>query len=165
MKNVAMSDETLSRIHRMTHPTPDAEPMLDLAAILARADAATPGPWVVSFPEIHSLGLGGHPTEVVWQMPFEGGGVEREADATFIAAARTDVPALVDALRVRDAELAALRAERDALAKRVADLEDTIDCGCNALTDSIMASGNHPRTNLHWVAKIRRALAGRKGEG
>lgn len=53
---------------------------------------------------------------------------------------------------------AALRAERDALAKRVADLEDTIDCGCNALTDSIMASGNHPRTNLHWVAKMRRAL-------
>ena len=66
--------------------------------------------------------------------------------------------AVRDLLRDTQTRLAALRAERDALAKRVADLEDTIDCGCNALTDSIMASGNHPRTNLHWVAKMRRAL-------
>jgi hypothetical protein len=43
-------------------------------------------------------------------------------------------------------------------------LHDLIDCACNALTDSICASGNDARTNLHWVKKLRAELAKARGE-
>ena len=57
-------------------------------------------------------------------------------------------------------ELAQLRAERDALKARVEELENTIDCGCNALTDSICCSGNDADTNLGFVRKMKRVLIG-----
>ncbi|MFE2930667.1 hypothetical protein [Streptomyces sp. NPDC059278] len=91
-----------------------------LAEILARAEAALPGPWCTDAWEIYQG------TE------FEAGaewigetarGVASAADlkqdratASFVAAARTDVPDLVAAVRL-------LTAERDALRARIAELE------------------------------------------
>ena len=71
---------------------------LDLAAIQARADAATPGPWTLG---------------IVYGtvMRSSGGNIARdstEANAEFIAHARTDVPALL-------ARIAELEAGRDEL--------------------------------------------------
>ena len=80
-----------------------------LDQIEARAEAATPGPWTTngagevsqhwSCPQPWKTVVG---TEVACMAYCYGGsakGVERDEDAEFIAAARTDVPALVDALR------------------------------------------------------------------
>jgi hypothetical protein len=47
-------------------------------------------------------------------------------------------------------------ASRDALAQDAARLRDVLDCGTNALRDSICASGNDVKTNLRWVQKMRR---------
>jgi hypothetical protein len=69
--------------------------------------------------------------------------------------------------RAKDAEQAAEDLWHHLLTtaeQRVRDLEGAIDCACNALTDSIMASGNDARTNLHWVNKLRGYLRG-TGEG
>lgn len=46
----------------------------------------------------------------------------------------------------------------EVLVGRLRFLEQQIDCACNALTDSICASGNDAATNLHWVKKLRRSL-------
>ena len=40
--------------------------------------------------------------------------------------------------------------------REAARLQSLIDCACNALTDSICASGNDAATNLHIVGKLRR---------
>ena len=40
---------------------------------------------------------------------------------------------------------------------------DILDRATNALTDSIMASGNDARTNMHWVNKMRRGLEELRG--
>mgnify|MGYP003434964911 CR=1 FL=1 len=40
--------------------------------------------------------------------------------------------------------------------REAARLQGLIDCACNALTDSICASGNDAATNLHFVGKLRR---------
>lgn len=66
---------------------------LDLTAVRARADAATPGPWHVEY-----LGKARYPqrvsndTAVMVAETFVGGPAD---DAEFIAAARTDVPLLL----------------------------------------------------------------------
>lgn len=50
-------------------------------------------------------------------------------------------------------------------------LLDILDCGTNALFDSVLASGNDSATNLHWIRKMRRDAgidprpAARQGEG
>jgi hypothetical protein len=83
-----------------------ASPALDLDAIEARAKAATPGPWEGSTQT--GVAGGGFLAQV-----FEGYGMtlaiatmERPngtANAAFIAAARTDVPALIaEVRRLRD---------------------------------------------------------------
>jgi len=41
-------------------------------------------------------------------------------------------------------------------AAQLGALRDIVDCACNALTDSIRASGNDARTNMHWVDMLRR---------
>ena len=50
-----------------------------------------------------------------------------------------------------------------ALQEEVETLRNAIDCACNALTDSICASGNDAETNLRWVKKLR-ALQQHTGE-
>ena len=104
---------------------------LDLDAIRARADAATPGPWVAEAyvygdPEdgygppqdwqIKTAGWTKHAGSViVSHQPYEGGGVNEEADAEFIAHARQDVPDLLAELARLRAANAELQAENMAL--------------------------------------------------
>jgi hypothetical protein len=70
-----------------------------LRDVEARAAAATEGPWrfwndgVVGYPTRLGLGLGVNPS------PNSDHGDQRRIDATFIAASRTDVPALTAAIR------------------------------------------------------------------
>ena len=73
---------------------------LDLDAIEARAEVATPGPWTIKRGGVRS-------SEWLLDPDLDGWGhIDFEADAEFIAAARSDVPALV-------AEVRRLQAERD----------------------------------------------------
>ena len=78
---------------------------LDLDAIEARAAAATEGPW--SRDDEHSLSVAICYTPHVWALAHSG----TEANAEFIAHARTDVPALVAALREARDEVEHLHAE------------------------------------------------------
>lgn len=81
----------------------------DLDAIEARADAATPGPWVLAQVRKDEVMLthGGYPDS-----GYGHWGYLRPYDAAFIAASRTDVPALCRALREARAERDAARAWR-----------------------------------------------------
>lgn len=96
----------------------------DIAAIRARADKATPGPW-----GSHEYVLGSHAQHDVLDCQGDENyykrGIARanhgrtadEANALFIAAARADVPALCDALDVADMRMgAALRILNDGVA-------------------------------------------------
>lgn len=74
---------------------------LDREAMRRRAEAATPGPWSISqYPQSAFVHAGGGGTF----------GPARKPDAEFIAHARTDVPALLDALGAAEAEVDRLRA-------------------------------------------------------
>ena len=80
--------------------------MLDLDAIEARAEAATPGPWTARLSDMWEINAGSDLVSVVescW-LPDDceagqHGGIPDVDDARFIAHARTDVPALVAELR------------------------------------------------------------------
>jgi hypothetical protein len=87
---------------------------LDLDAIEARAAATRPGPWTAR-DDLSGDGYPGH----LWivQNPDDGPGenhivisIGDRLDAEFIAAARTDVPALAAAVRRLTAELATMTA-------------------------------------------------------
>ncbi|MFE5090642.1 hypothetical protein ACFRCI_09605 [Streptomyces sp. NPDC056638] len=89
-----------------------------LAEILARAKAATPGPWCTDAWEIYQ-GTEYEPGFSAWIGETCRGTSTPEqdrADASFVAAARTDVPELVAAVQL-------LTAEVDGLRTRVAELE------------------------------------------
>lgn len=97
----------------------------DLDALKRLCDAATPGPWTVDGP----WGVG-----QVWTTPAESG--ERiadsvsDADAEFIAAARTAVPQLLARVAALEAELDEARAHFDELSQtygRVAQQRDRLD--------------------------------------
>lgn len=83
---------------------------LDTKAIRARADAATAGPWRAGHHDTHLVfGAIGEPTLMA---PVLGRVVARanenfpfEDDMKFIAAARTDVPALCDRVEALEAAL------------------------------------------------------------
>ena len=99
---------------------------LDTTQIRARADAATPGPWW-SFFDGDDYGICGGENSVAYDVGHK--------NAQFIAAARTDIPALcdeVDALRKRAAELKAC----------VANLVDIVlTCGlCNEDDDCVVTA-------------------------
>jgi hypothetical protein len=108
---------------------------LDLDQIEARANAATPGPWCTDSWEIYQ------DSEYQPGISFWIGETCRadeendgRADAEFVAAARTDVPAMAAEIRRLRAELADLQTvavhARSALAALCYDLEDP---GSNAL--------------------------------
>lgn len=94
------------------HPSP-----LDIDAIFARADAATPGPWSAPIDErfgnvegIFSLADLGEYADHEIVCTDSGVYPPKHADAAFIAHARTDIPLLVTALRSAHAEIDRLRA-------------------------------------------------------
>jgi hypothetical protein len=74
-----------------------ATPALDLDAIEARANAATPGPW--DFYEEGSTMFVSCGVTQYGEALYLAGDIENREDATFIAAARSDVPALVAEVR------------------------------------------------------------------
>ncbi|MEU3613447.1 hypothetical protein ABZ725_14185 [Streptomyces sp. NPDC006872] len=83
----------------MTDQTPPTDQQL--ADIETRANAATPGPWCTDSWEIYQ-GTEYEPGMSMWigETCRGTGSLEQDrADATFVAAARTDVPALITELR------------------------------------------------------------------
>lgn len=120
-------------------------PALDLDAIVARAEAATPGPWkamcyvmrdgTLRRVEYDAGGLNEGAGFTVADMDArEGGDAQNASNAAFIAHARTDVPALVKALREAWAERDAAMAETNdgwqvthALAGRVKMMREAAD--------------------------------------
>ena len=89
--------------------------MIDIAAIKARADKATAGPWELS---PHSIGKGGwisgehgSYTDIV----INAGTDRALTNADFIAHARTDIPALIAALEASESARVKAEQERDAL--------------------------------------------------
>lgn len=76
---------------------------LDLDAIEARANAATEGPWMRTYPHVIEGFEGNQYSVVVDDDPDETPGVIRPEDSAFIAHAREDVPALLaEVRRLRD---------------------------------------------------------------
>jgi septal ring factor EnvC (AmiA/AmiB activator) len=53
-------------------------------------------------------------------------------------------------------ELEAEREENNRLRRELEEALNIIDRGCNALQDSICASGNDPQTNLAWIKRMRK---------
>ncbi len=85
-----------------------------LAEIEVRADAATAGPWQISiddfyiesttvFDDVNEPTHDREPRLILETLP------DADADTTFIAAARADVPALLAHIREQDARIAAAR--------------------------------------------------------
>jgi hypothetical protein len=173
------SDRLVAATRAMPNQTGGGQ--LDLAAIRARADAATPGPWTVG--RTTELDWGANPpgrigdrivdSDGVWPRTrtVEGthvaavGEMKRmvadmssrgyrnsrfAADAEFIAAARTDVPALLDEVeRLRDGlaardragvelvgHLAAAVAERDAYQAVVDAARNYLACAASTASSS-----------------------------
>lgn len=88
---------------------------IDLDAIQARADGATEGPWKYRdiIGENHNVCVNAHNIAAcgAGDLDPEYGDRDQQAarNAEFIAHARTDVPALIAAVRERDATLARVR--------------------------------------------------------
>ena len=88
----------------------EPRPPLDLDAIWARADKATPGPWHKEHDEYGCVDIGNYGWVATGPFvpQYDVDSPQGQADAEFIAHAREDVPALL-------AEVTALRAELDAV--------------------------------------------------
>lgn len=132
---------------------------LDLDAIEARANAATDGPWLgydersdlrEENPDVTPMWVVAQmePDGVNWVRDIAdiGGGEQDEADAEFIAHARTDLPALVAALR--EARAALLDPDGD-LAWQIASAHDA------KATEEFMAEGGKACCNAHGYKRER----------
>ena len=113
--------------------------MIDIAAIKARADKATAGPWELS---PHSIGKGGwisgehgSYTDIV----INAGTDRALTNADFIAHARTDIPALIAALEASEAARVKAEQERDALKAGNARFRS----GLNTLANSYYKDDQH----------------------
>ncbi|HEY8691122.1 MAG TPA: hypothetical protein VIR57_00125 [Chloroflexota bacterium] len=85
-------------------------PQADLVAMRARAEAATPGPWQLRLIGEQRWTVNYYEHGFSFRLAEIHGFEDHQADADFIAAARTDVPRLLDAyeeLRTLSRELAA----------------------------------------------------------
>jgi len=135
-------------------PTPSELTEERLAAIAARADAATPGPWARTT-MCHcddpddcydhwdvSVPVAGYdpPSGRVSRARSVAGNIHghREADAIFIAHAREDIPALL-------AEIERLRAERDDLREA---LQAVVDSTCRGAIPPRLAVVQHAESVL-----------------
>src|SRR5262245_7196191 len=112
----------------MTTPTTQ----LDLDAVLARAEAATPGEWTTRVERRATRGNAfrvDSPNGIVVGLVVGGGtNDDGAANAAFIASARQDIPALVAELRTERARAEKAEAERDELREqlRIANIETDI---------------------------------------
>jgi hypothetical protein len=90
-------------------PAQAVPPDADLAAIAARANAATPGPWCTDNTEIYQGSE--YRADAFWVgETCRVDGPDAPADAEFIAHARTDVPALLARVAELEAQAATTRA-------------------------------------------------------
>lgn len=120
----AFDGDPVFRCNRCLGREPAAPPLApaDVQAIRARADAATIGPWWTAQTNEDAECCDNCRSDCCWHIlsPHKDypdiavgsnwdSGVERFEDASFIAASRTDVPALCDALEAAWRESAALR--------------------------------------------------------
>ena len=94
-----------------------SDPRETLARIRAQADAATEGPWELEFywddttgDEVEAIMAGGAKAVIAppWYRQGEEGIEVTTVDAEFIAAARTDVPWLLEQVELRDKALEAV---------------------------------------------------------
>ncbi len=101
----------------MTDLTPDA-----VRAIMARADAATAGPWFVQdhCQDGSYVNCSAFPCDC-WVAVT---GNDKRAAADFISSARTDLPLLADSWLAQHAEIERWKSEREMLARRAHDLTD-----------------------------------------
>jgi len=99
-----------------------AQPPVDLEAIEARANEATPGPWNVSEakPDVHVAKIAEFFVYKDWLRSSELG--EAETDAAFIAHARKDIPDLIATVRALQSENARLQAEVKGMREAATDL-------------------------------------------
>lgn len=93
---------------------------IDTKAIEERVAKATPGPWEgVSDHPVYAIAAGRYRVSQTANQNNYGKfdashgwhGIQNHADADFIAHARTDIPALLSAVKEKDAEIARLRQE------------------------------------------------------
>lgn len=145
---------------------------IDLAAIEARAGAATPGPW--SAADEHGLMEGATPAWCVsrdmttgkWMSDIcyvESGVTFEEPDAEFIAAARADVPALVaeverlreivNAQKAATSEIRTLIRRARSAEHRAAWLQRRLGRSVSGLGDSGLADESQPQSPLPSVDK------------
>lgn len=137
--------------------TPARLDRAQIEAIAARAEAATKGPWK---PKFHTNYGGGH--SVDYDMGRTVAHVyltdRNEADATFIAAARADIPALILHAAALEAEIDALHGDcevrEQALSERIAELARLRELATNALY-VLPADMSQPETSA-----LRRYLEG-----
>lgn len=102
----------------------------ELAAIQARCDAATPGPWKLGYNRTSVLAPNGY--FITEYDTADDGATE---DAAFISAAREDVPKLLAALREARDLAFWVGMERDALRAEVARLKELRAHGCECGDD------------------------------
>jgi len=95
----------------------------ELAAIGARAAAATPGPWRLS-----DGGWGEYVQDADGHALWTLGRTPRVEDAEFVVHARADVPALLDELARLELEAAALRRAVELLCACACEVDGGLDC-------------------------------------
>lgn len=121
--NKAIERETVGEAHaeeleQQLAAAQAAPPAADLAAIAARANAATPGPWEPCpeyGPNFYAY-FGGSHLQLIGDISF-GEGEQADADREFVLHARTDVPALLARVAELEAQAATTRAEAIQAAK------------------------------------------------
>ena len=100
--------------------------MADLAAIKARADAASPGPW--GWPMVNALAGNFHDIDGEWTLlaAIHDACPMTSEDRRFIAAARTDVPALLGFVEAQAEDVELQHELQHADQVRVAELKQRV---------------------------------------
>jgi len=138
-------------------------PPLDLDAIQARANAATPGPWYFQpeyGPEFIAAEVRGY-EHGIGNLEF-GAGSQARADREFVIAAREAVPALLAEVRRLTAELARYVGHEPTIAEEMAHLSSCLDA-VHAVCDRAEKQATrweHPLPVPEWVATVRAAANG-----
>lgn len=169
----ALADDRGRLAALLTAPLPE-----ELRAIEARAEAATPGTgphgaWAITREELiddfdDEEQATAYPSTigpiVDWEhekINTDDGFAQIEADATFIAHARADVPRLLTGLRVRDATIEARDREIAALRERCAGLlREKRDALCREVTELAKTDGSPDLSRVEVEIERLRAAGG-----